>query len=111
MKLSRQLIVVLFGSTIGFGVLAQEATPDTWMKATASKSREAVQQELQLAKADGSIPTEAYKFVERTHGSREQVRNDLISSKRSGEFQSLQAEAHAFDAPRSQDGTMAMVGR
>jgi hypothetical protein len=111
MKFTRQLIVALFGTTIGFGVLAQEATPDTWMKTAATKSRDAVQQELLLAKGDGSIPSEAYKFVERTSGSREQVRSELIASKHSGEYKSLQAEAHAFDAPRSQGGTMAMVGR
>ena len=102
MNTTRQLVVILVGATLGAAALAQEATPDTWMNATSSKSRDVVRAELRQAQQDGSIVSEAYNFAGRTPSitTREQVRAELVAAKTSGEFEALNAESHSFQAPR-----------
>ena len=105
MNIARQIIVTIVGATIGAAALAQEATPDTWMNATASKSREQVQQELQQARKDGSIKSWSanYDFVGRTASAktRDQVRAELVAARESGEYDSLNSEAYGFHIPRT----------
>jgi len=105
MNVTRSLIAILFGSTLGVAAVAQEATPDTWMHVSASQSREVVQQELRAAQRDGTIASlgEGYTFRQSglSGASREQVRADMAAAKLSGEYGALHAEAYAFRSPRT----------
>jgi hypothetical protein len=104
MKVASHIIASVIAATFAGTALAQEATPDTWMNTSASKSRAQVQDELQQARIDGTIrfTSEGYDFVARSASpkSREQVRAELNASKESGEFDVLNAEAHSFGTVR-----------
>ena len=81
---------------LGGGAIAQEATPDTWMKAGASKSRAQVKSELEQARKDGTIKavTPGYDFVGQVAATktREQVRAETAAARASGEYDALNAE-------------------
>jgi hypothetical protein len=104
MKVAHRLAVALIAATAGAAAFAQEATPDTWMNASVSNSRAQVQQELDQARKDGSLhyTSEGYDFVALfpSTKSREQVRAELSDARLSGEYGSLNAEAHAFGTIR-----------
>lgn len=92
-------------------VLAQEATPDTWMKVQATKTRAQVQAELAAARADGSINAWAPGYMERVAStqSREAVRAVTRAAIASGEVAAINSEAHDVDLPlvRRATGTVA----
>ena len=84
---------------------AQEATPDMWMSATASKSRADVRDELQQARRDGSIRFGAVDYdwagrvvSEKTRG---QVHGELLAALDSGEYAMINDEVHGFSLPQT----------
>ncbi len=78
--------------------LAQEATSDAWMNASATKSRAQVQAELAQARADGSIKFGAAGYMEKVQSR--QNRADVAAAARSalatGEIAQMNAEAPAL---------------
>jgi hypothetical protein len=109
MKTSSHILVILL---VGFGALAasaaspaQEATPDGWMNAPASKTRAEVQDELQQARRDGSIRFGAVdydwagRFVSAKTGG--QVQAELQAARESGEYAMINDEAHGFSLPHT----------
>ena len=78
-------------------VLAQEATPDTWLQqASATKSRAQVQTELQQARASGLTKAWSAGYMEplRQSALRATVRAETLRALRSGEVDAINAEAH-----------------
>jgi hypothetical protein len=96
-KLTALSLVLAAGATF-----AQEATPDTWMEASAAKSRAQVQTELQQARANGEMKVFRAGYIEsvKQARSRADVVADLQHARASGELDRLNAEAASF-APES----------
>lgn len=92
-------LIAVFGAGTVATAQAQEATPDRWISAT-SMSREAVRAELDAARADGTIRASStgYDFSRRvaSQKSREQLRGEVLAARESGEYDAVNAEAHAF---------------
>jgi len=93
-------------------VLAQEATPDTWLQqAQSTKTRAQVQAELAAARADGSINAWAPGYMERVAStqSREAVRAVTRAAIANGEVAAINSETHDLDRAlvRRATGTMA----
>lgn len=115
MKSTKQLVAAASLTLIGLSALAQEATPDTWMRdARASKSRQDVSAELQAARKDGTINAWSanYDFVRRSPSvkSREQVHAELAAARASGEYAAMHSEAHAFTNGSARTTTLAKAG-
>jgi ABC-type transporter MlaC component len=94
--MTTRIAACLFAISFAGAVAAQEATPDTWMKTAASKSREQVKAELAQARQDGSMHAFAldYDFASNVASvkSRQQVHAELIAARESGEFELINAE-------------------
>lgn len=103
-ELYMSLKPVIFFAAVAIAVLgsgaavAQEATPDTWMKTAPSKSTEQVREELLKARKDGATRAWSAGYMEPSKSlrTREQVRAEVIAARNSGELQELNAEAYAF---------------
>ena len=82
----------------GSSAFAQEATPDTWQQASATKSFEQVRAELAQARKDGTIKSWSAGYIEKLPAvkTREQLRAEVTAARRSGELDSIGSEAHAF---------------
>jgi hypothetical protein len=90
---------VLAMALLGSGAAqAQEATPDTWMQITTSKSHQQVREELVKARKDGTTRAWSAGYMEPSPVSRTraQVQAETIAARNSGELQELNAEAYAF---------------
>jgi Domain of unknown function (DUF4148) len=83
-------------------VLAQEATPDTWISAAAStKSRAEVTAEFLAARQNGGLRYARAGYIESSAASaqRDAVRAEAVAALRSGEIARLNAEAPALNSP------------
>lgn len=84
-------------------VLAQEATPDTWLSSFQStKTRAQVNAELATARADGTIKSGSTGYIEKVAVSqpREAVREATRRAMASGEIAAINREA--YDVPAAQ---------
>jgi hypothetical protein len=83
-------------------VLAQEATPDTWISAAAStKSRADVTAEFLAARQNGGLRYARAGYIESSAASaqRDAVRAEATAALRSGEIARLNAEVPALNSP------------
>lgn len=87
--------------------LAQEATSDAWMNASATKSRAQVQAELAQARADGSIKFASAGYMEKAQSrlSRADVMAGVRAALASGEIAQINAEAQAVGQPQAVSST------
>lgn len=94
--MNRNLLIAaaLMSATAAF---AQEATPDTWMNATLTKSTAEVRAELAQARQSGTIAAWTRGYIEplRSELSRAEVRADVLEARESGELATIDAEAYA----------------
>jgi Zn-dependent M32 family carboxypeptidase len=89
---------------VGASAFAQEATSDAWMGAAATKSRAEVQAELQQARATGLTKSWSAGYIEKLNGSktRAEVVAATIAARDSGELESIDSEAYAFNGKTAQ---------
>lgn len=83
-------------------VLAQEATPDTWISAASStKTRAEVTAEFLVARQNGGLRFARAGYMEPSAGGaqREAVRAETIAALRSGEIARMNAEVPALNSP------------
>ena len=87
-------------------VLAQEATPDTWMNAGLSgKSRAEVSTELAAARKSGLTRSWSAGYMEpvRTRLLRAQVKSTTLQAVNSGELKAINAEVYSFTPVAAQN--------
>jgi hypothetical protein len=102
---TKTLIAVAFALTAVVSspaVLAQEATPDTWISAAAStKSRAEVTAEFLAARQNGGLRYARAGYIESSAAGaqRDAVRAEAIAALRSGEIARLNAEVPALNSP------------
>jgi hypothetical protein len=101
MNRNHLLAAALALAVVGTSAIAQEATPDTWTQAAATKSVEQVRTELAQARKDGTIKAWSSGYIEKVPAvkSREQVRAEVAAARRNGELDSFGSEAFAFAPP------------
>jgi hypothetical protein len=85
-------------------VLAQEATPDTWISAAAStKSRADVTAEFLAARQNGGLRYARAGYIESSAAGaqrdRDTVRAEAMAALRSGEIARINAEVPALNSP------------
>lgn len=92
--MTRQLILAAALLT-GTAAFAQEAMPDTWMQAEATKTRAQVQAELAQARQDGTIRSWSAGYIEpvRSTLTRAEVRMATLQARDSGVLAAIDAEA------------------
>jgi hypothetical protein len=82
-------------------VVAQEATPDTWISAAAStKTRADVNAEFLAARQNGGLRYARAGYIESSAAgglSRDEVRAQTVAALRSGEIAKINAEALTFE--------------
>ena len=100
MNLSRQLIVILFGSTLGVAAFAQEATPAPEFSRPSTLTRAEVKADLMRSQANGDyarIVAEGQEAIH-THAvapstlTRVEVTAELKRAQASGEYARIAAE-------------------
>jgi hypothetical protein len=98
MNRNHLLAAALALAVVGTSAIAQEATPDTWMQAAATKSVEQVRAELAQARKDGTIKFGGAGYMEKLTSakSRDQLRAEVAAARRSGELDAIDSEAFAF---------------
>jgi hypothetical protein len=106
------LLAALAFAVVGTSAIAQEATPDTWTQAAATKSVEQVRAELAQARKDGTIKFGGAGYMEKLTSvkSRDQLRAEVVAARRSGELGAIGSEAHAF-APAAGPNTVLAQSR
>lgn len=85
-------------------VMAQEATPDTWLaQSQATKTRAEVAAELKTARANGTIRAWSAGYIEpnRSQEARATVKAETVRALRTGEVAAINAEAPALRAPKT----------
>ena len=100
MNVSRQLIVILFGSTLGVAAFAQEATPAPEFSRPSTLSRAEVKADLMRSQANGEYASIGAEGQEATHTNavapstltRAEVTAELKRSQASGEYARIVAE-------------------
>ena len=109
--MNRKHIIAVALAALGTTAFAQEATPDTWTQAQSTKSVEQVRAELVQARKDGTIKFGGAGYMEKLASakSRDALRAEVESARRSGELDAIDAEAHAF-ARTAPQGTV-VAGR
>ena len=77
-------------------VHAQEADADTWMNASATKSRAQVQSELAQARQDGTIKFGSATYMEpvKSRLTRAEVIAELLNARQTGELAAINSEAY-----------------
>jgi outer membrane protein W len=83
-------------------VMAQEATPDTWISAAAStKTRADVTAEFLAARQNGGLRYARAGYIESSASTlqRDAVRAEAVAALRSGEIARINAEVPALNSP------------
>jgi Domain of unknown function (DUF4148) len=101
MNAKQTFVAIAATLTLAAGsAFAQEATPDTWLQAAATKTRADVSTELVQARASGLTRSWSAGYFEPVKSvlSREAVRAETARAIRSGELDAINAEVYAFEA-------------
>jgi len=107
----KHLIAAVAVAAFGSAAFAQEATPDTWTQVPSTASAAQVRADLVQARKDGTIKFGGAGYMEKLASakSRDALRAEVESARRSGELDAIDAEAHAF-ARTAPQGTV-VAGR
>lgn len=116
MNTTQSFFIAALSILLNGPVLAQEATPDTWISATSSASRAQIARELAQAERDGTIHAVSigYDFVKHSHTgtlTRAEVRAQLDAARASGELASIDSLVPAMSARRVQHGDVQVAQR
>jgi Domain of unknown function (DUF4148) len=100
MNAKQTFVAIAATLTLAAGsAFAQEATPDTWLQAAATKTRADVSAELVQARASGLTRSWSAGYIEPVKSvlSREAVRAETARAIRSGELDAINGEVYAFE--------------